>query len=82
MNMNRISKIAHNLNIDPALMNKTELIRCIQEKGGHRSCFRANHSSCTEYQCRWRGDCQPGALVARSQFPGFFLIPVSRATTV
>jgi hypothetical protein len=66
MHINAIRKIAKKMNIDPRSMDKKELIRSIQIKEGNFPCFKTDPSFCDEYDCCWRTDCQPGALIGIS----------------
>ena len=66
MNMNRIKEIAKKMNINPRSMNKKDLIRCIQDKEGNIPCFKTDQPTCDQYDCCWRSDCQPGALIPMS----------------
>jgi hypothetical protein len=57
MDMAKIIDVARKKDIDPATMNKTELIRAIQIEG-HSECFATKHiTGCEEIDCSWRGDC-------------------------
>jgi hypothetical protein len=56
--MLKIIDIARKKDIDPARMNKTELIRAIQIAEGHSECFATKHiTGCEKIDCSWRGDC-------------------------
>lgn len=53
-----IMEIAKKKGIDPATMNKTELIRAIQRAEGHSECFGTKKiNQCEQLDCIWRGDC-------------------------
>jgi hypothetical protein len=63
MDMMKIIDIARKKNIDPATMNKTELIRAIQIVEGHSECFATKHiTECEAIDCSWRGDCVKALL--------------------
>lgn len=66
MNINKVRGIAKKMSIDPGSMNKKDLIRFIQEKEGNTPCFKTDPPSCDQYDCCWRSDCQPGAVIALS----------------
>lgn len=66
MNMNKIREIAKNMSINSGSRNKKDLIRCIQEKEGNIPCFKTDQPSCNQYDCCWRDDCQPGAMITMS----------------
>ena len=81
MDMNEIRARANQMNIGSNSMNKIEMIRCIQEKEGNIPCFKTNQSSCDQYECSWRGDCQPGALIARPRAGGLYIASTAPVTT-
>jgi hypothetical protein len=66
MRMNIIREMAQKMSIDFESMDKKELIRNIQEKEGNTPCFKTDRAPCRQYDCSWRIDCQPGALVTIS----------------
>ena len=66
MNMNKIRSMAKKLDINPEAMNRTDLIRAIQQKEGNVPCFRTDPPSCTQGDCCWRNECRPGAMIAMS----------------
>ena len=48
---------ARGLAIEPRKMNLEQLIRKVQQKEGHESCFRKK-SSCPELGCCWQLSCK------------------------
>lgn len=66
MRMDAIQEMAEKMSIDSGSMDKKELIRNIQEREGNTPCFKTNRSPCRQYDCLWRLDCQPGALITVS----------------
>lgn len=64
MNMNKIKTIAKKMSIDPGSMDKTALVREIQEKEGNITCFKTDQPACQQHDCCWRSDCKPGEAVA------------------
>jgi hypothetical protein len=79
MNMNDIRERAKGMGLDSGSLPKKEMIRFIQEKEGHTPCFKTDQASCNQYDCCWRSDCQPGALIAISQTPWPWLYASSSA---
>jgi hypothetical protein len=64
MDMLKIIDRARKKDIEPATMNKTELIRAIQIAEGHSECFATKHiTGCEEIDCSWRGDCIRALLI-------------------
>ncbi len=59
MKIAEIQKKAMNLGLDPGKMKKDTLIRSIQAKEGNESCFKVKGTSCYQYECCWRDDCNP-----------------------
>ncbi len=58
MIIRKIREIAKKKGIDPAAMNKTELIRAIQRAEGYSECFSTRDiNQCENLDCLWRGDC-------------------------
>jgi len=54
----KIIEIAKKKGIDPATMNRTELIRAIQRAEGYSECFATKIiNQCEQLDCPWRGDC-------------------------
>ena len=47
---------ARQLEIDPGKLKLEQLIRQIQQKEGHQSCFR-KQKSCNEMSCCWQLSC-------------------------
>jgi hypothetical protein len=66
MTMNTIKERAKKMGIDAESMLKKDMIRSIQKKEGNTPCFKTDLASCDQYECCWRSDCQPGALIALS----------------
>ena len=52
-----IRVIAKNVGIDPAGLNKRDLIRSIQLKVGRTSCFKTAIICCDHADCLWKSDC-------------------------
>lgn len=59
MKMKEIQTIAKQKNIKPGRLKKQQLVRAIQEKENNYQCFQTAVESCDQYDCCWRGDCQP-----------------------
>lgn len=58
MEIGEIRKIAAQLGIEPAGMEKADLIRAIQHAEGIAECFGlAAAEDCDEESCLWREDC-------------------------
>jgi len=56
--MKDIRKIALKINVKYGKLNKTALIRKIQEGEENFSCFATAHEDvCDQKQCLWRTDC-------------------------
>jgi len=58
MKVVEIRKKAQALGLTPGKMNKTFLIRAIQNKEGNQECYGTNISQCEQMVCCWRRDCQ------------------------
>jgi len=59
MNMSEIKEVAKERGIKYARLNKTDLIRTIQQREGNPVCYNTGQeSSCGQDQCLWRTDCQ------------------------
>ncbi len=64
MNIEEIRKIAGQLGIDPAGMEKAEIVRAIQRAEGVPDCFGlAALEDCDEESCLWREECFFEAVV-------------------
>lgn len=59
MKMQQLREKARSMEIVPGLMNKTALIRTIQEKEGNFPCFKTEVTDCDQVDCCWRSDCKP-----------------------
>ncbi|MFH0977570.1 MAG: SAP domain-containing protein [Spirochaetota bacterium] len=59
MKMAEIQRKAQNMGLDPGKLKKDDLIHSIQVKEGYESCYKAKQDSCSQYDCCWRGDCNP-----------------------
>lgn len=58
MNMQEIRTIARENGVKYGKLNKTVLIRTIQECEGNYSCFATEKSNdCDQMGCSWRNDC-------------------------
>lgn len=57
MTIRQLHDKASYLNIDPAKMQKTELIRTIQTREGYSPCFGTATGSCPQETCCFRPDC-------------------------
>jgi len=66
MNMQQIRDKAREMQIAPGSMNKTTLIRTIQEKEGNVPCFKTEVEACDQLACCWRIDCKPSNTQAAS----------------
>jgi hypothetical protein len=59
MKVQDIKAIAQNMGIPLRKLNKTELVRAIQEKEGNNSCFDTGATStCGQDGCLWKEDCK------------------------
>jgi hypothetical protein len=59
MKVQDIKAIAQNMEIPLRKLNKTELVRAIQEKEGNNSCFDTGAAStCGQDGCLWKEDCK------------------------
>ena len=58
MNMQEVRTIARENGIKYGKLNKTVLIRTIQDSEGNYSCFATEKSNgCDQSGCSWRDDC-------------------------
>lgn len=58
MKVDEIREIARKHNIKTGKMNKTDLIRAIQQAEGNQQCFSSNMITlCGQHGCIWRPDC-------------------------
>jgi hypothetical protein len=58
MKVNEIKEIARKRGINPAKINKSDLIRAIQQDEGNPVCFTTGHKEeCGQLGCLWREDC-------------------------
>ena len=58
MNMVQIREIARTRGVKPGKLNKTELIRSIQQAEENPACFNTGFSmECGQEDCLWRPDC-------------------------
>ena len=56
--MREIREMARRLGIQPARMEKAELIREIQRTEGNFDCYgTATEEECDQEECLWREDC-------------------------
>lgn len=59
MNLTEIKNIAKDRGIKCGKMNKTELIRTMQQQEGNTECFNTGQvNSCGQDQCLWMPDCR------------------------
>jgi hypothetical protein len=59
MKVQDIKAIAQNMEIPLRKLNKTELVRAIQEKEGNNSCFDTGAApTCGQDGCLWKEDCK------------------------
>lgn len=59
MNMTEIRTIAKDRGLNCGKMNKTELVRSMQQQEGSAQCFNTGQvSSCGQDQCLWIADCR------------------------
>lgn len=58
MKLDEIKEIAKQHNIKAGRMNKTDLVRAIQQAEGNEQCFNCGKASiCGQHACSWRGEC-------------------------
>ncbi len=58
MNLQDVQKIARSSGVKPGKLNKTALIRAIQQGEGNFDCFAtARNGYCDQTACLWRDDC-------------------------
>lgn len=58
MKMTEIKAIATERGIKCGRLNKTDLVRNIQQQEGNTTCFNTGRqSTCGQDQCLWRADC-------------------------
>jgi hypothetical protein len=56
--MNEIKAIASERGIKCGKLNKTDLVRTIQQQEGNPSCYNTGQKNiCGQDQCLWRADC-------------------------
>lgn len=59
MNLNEVKAIAKQRGIKCGKMNKTELIRAIQQQEGNTACCNTGQAdSCGQEHCLWQDDCR------------------------
>ena len=57
MKMTEIKKKAQNMGLKAGKLNKSALIKKIQEVEGNFSCFQTANGYCDQEGCCWRDDC-------------------------
>ena len=58
MKMTEIKAIANARGIKCGRLNKTDLVRSIQQQEGNAACFNTGRqSTCGQDRCLWRADC-------------------------
>jgi len=59
MKMIEIKAIAKERGIKAGRLNKTDLVRTIQQQEGNAACFNTGQvDSCGQDQCLWHADCR------------------------
>jgi len=59
MKMTEIKAIAKERGIKVGRLNKTDLVRTIQQQEGNPACFNTGQvDSCGQNQCLWHADCR------------------------
>ncbi|PLX74441.1 MAG: SAP domain-containing protein [Desulfuromonas sp.] len=59
MKMTEIKAIAKERGIKAGRLNKTDLVRTIQQQEGNSACFNTGQvDSCGQNQCLWHADCR------------------------
>jgi len=57
MKMKNVREIARQMNVRTEGMDKTELIRAIQNAEGNIPCYATRGHECDQINCLWRDDC-------------------------
>jgi len=57
MKMTDIKQKAQSMGLKAGKLNKSQLIKKIQEVEGNFSCFQTASASCDQANCCWRDDC-------------------------
>lgn len=58
MKLDDLQSIARKHNIKVSGVNKSDLVRAIQQTEGNSPCFNSSSSAvCGQHDCLWRADC-------------------------
>jgi hypothetical protein len=57
MDLSSIKKIAEQKGVKAPSIDKTDLIRQIQQAEGYSACFATGRTECAQATCTWRPDC-------------------------